>query len=356
MEGVQDEKFLQTYILSDLSSLSILNLSIINSQEAFTDRINQFLEDVSMKLLILVVNMLESSPEAVNHLRMIIEQCHPSSPEASKSILLLLHFPSSMFFNGIYPTLFLHGWKYRYIDSLSSEAEPGLIDVKVWVNKCLDRNVPQSEVEDESLSKSLLDSVESAIPLLMADFKSNKYINKTEMNVVLSHKVAKLICDRFLEYFGIHLYTKYLEDVAKATYQRKSTINMKTQIEEKIKDNFFYFIKYILSFFHIHGGTSALMNQKCSDKLHEFIHALIPHTPVPDLVKLADEVSHFPQATLEGKCSYQLPFFLYAFEEIESFIESGVRSAANEAERKDNIKRGEIFLSVIAILKERMQV
>lgn len=338
--------------MSDVSSLSLLNLSIISSQQALTDKIDLFLQDGSMKLLILVVNMLESSPEAVNHLRMIIEK-YQSSFDVPKSILLLLHFPSSLFFNGIYPTLFLHGWNYRYINSLASKAESGLIDIELWIKKCLNRNVPLNDLHDTSLSDSLVHSAKTSIPLLTADFKSNRFITKTELNVVLNLEVAKLICDRFLEYFCSHLYTKYLEDVAKEVFERKSTINLKTQVEEKIKDNFFYFIKYILSFFHVHGVTTALMNQKCT----EFIYALIPYTPVPDLVKLADEVPHFSQATLEGKCNYQLPFFLSAFDEIETLIQSGVQCTINGNDDEcKHIKRGEIFASVIAIMQKMMQV
>ena len=354
---VQDKEFLQTNILADLSSLSILNLSVITSQQLFTDKVDQFFENDSMKLLILVINMLESSPEAVNHLRMMIEEY---SSEVSKSIVLLLHFPSSMFFNGIYPTLFLHGWNYRYINSLANKAESGLVNVEIWMKKCLDRTISLSklEVDDTMLPSSLFCSVKSAIPLLIADFKSNKYINETEMNVVLSTEVARLICDRFLEYFDAKSYTRYLEDVANAVYQRKCTINLKIQIEEKVKDNFFYFIKYIMSFFHVHGITAALMNN-CSDTLRQFIRVLIPFIPVPDLLKLADEIPHFPQATLEVQCSYKLPFFLYAFEEIEALIVSSKQDIinANKAEHKKSksIKR-ECFASAISNLQKMMQV
>jgi hypothetical protein len=305
-----------------------------------------------MKLLILVVNMLESSPEAVNHLRMKIEECHSNNIDVPKSILLLLHFPSSMFLNGNYPTLFLHGWNYRYINSLASRAESGLIDVQLWVRKCLDKT-SSLEIYGSSLSDSLLRSAKRSIPLLMADFKSNKYINKQQMNVVLDAELTKLVCDRFLEYFKGHLHIKYLEDVADGVFQQTSTIDLKTQIEEKIKDNFFYFMKYIVSFFHVHGVTTALLNVNSN----EFLCALIPHTPVPHLVKLADEVSHFPQAILEGKCNYQLPFFSYVFEEIEAIIRSGMLCIinANEEEQK-SIKRGDILASVITIMQKTMQV
>ena len=356
LEAARDQEFLKSNVLSDLSSLSILNLSVITSQQVFTDKICQFLDHDSMKLLLLVVNMLESSPEAVNHLRVIIEESQSNTMDVSKSIIVLLHFPSSMFFNGIYPTLFLHGWKYRYINSLSSKAESSLIDIELWIKNCLDKNAPLKNFED-SFSKSLLHSVRSIIPLLIAEFKSNDYINSEQMSVVLSSEVARLLCDRFLEYFGIQLCIKYLEDVARAVFQHKSTINLKTQIEEKIKDNFFYFIKYILSSFHIHGVTAALMNPTCSDELHKYIYDLIPYVPVPDLVKLADEVPHFPQATLEGRCNYQLPFFLYAFEEIEALIESGIISAT-EAEQREHrsITKGEIFSSVMVNLQKKMQV
>jgi hypothetical protein len=188
----------------------------------------------------------------------------------------------------------------------------------------------------------------------MADFTSNDCINKEQLTVVLDDtEMTKLVCDRFLKYFGGHLRTKYLEDVADAVFECRSTSNLSSQIEEKIKDNFFHFLKYVISFFHVHGVTTSLMNKQHTNKLYDLIHELIPYTPVPDFIKLAEEVPHFPQATLEGQCNYQLPFFWFASETIEGIIRNGVQCVINGNQRP---KQGDVLASVIAIMQKMIQV
>jgi len=348
--------------MTDLKHLSLLKLNIITSQQFFGGKLTQFFEDDSLQVLVLVLNMLESSPEAVNHLRMIIEETQPLNTDVPKSIFILLHFPSSMFFSGVYPSLFLHGWNYRYLDSLSNAADSSLINIEFWIKKVLEKSLSlnNQESDHESLKTCLYESVKSTIPLLIADFKTNKHINKTEIELLLyNEKVAGLLCDRFIEYFSANLYTKYLDDVAQAVFQHKSAINMKTQIEERVRDNFFHFIKFALSFFHIHGVTTVLAD--LNSPVRDFILCLIPHFPVPQFMKLADEVSHFPQAILEKKCEYHFPFFKFVFEELEALIETSVQFTCNERENEQDlqirrIKRKEILSTVLKNLEQMMQV
>ena len=138
---------------------------------------------------------------------------------------------------------------------------------------------------------------------------------------------------------------------------------MKIQLEERIKDNFFYFIKFLLSFFHIHGIINALEDTTCSDKVLTFIYDLIPDIPMPSLFKLEDEVLHFPQAELGGQCSYTCPFFHFVFKETEALIDESVQTACSEQGKLEHgrdiqlekIKRSDVFSHVQDKMKQKMQ-
>lgn len=331
--------------LSSISDLFVLKLNAIHSQQSFNSKIRLFFDSDCFSVLIIIINITESSTEAINHLRMIIEETEPLHLEMEKSIVLLLHFPSSMFSGGIYPTLFSDGWKYRYIDSLESNAEAGAIDIELWIKKC----VEGSDTFENSLvaSNYLLNSMKHVHTELMADFNSN-FITRNGIEQVLEKTVAKL-CAKFMEYFDIKLFNIYFSDAVQATYKRGLTISMKSYIDERIKDNFFYFLKYVISYFHIQGVTSALLK----DTSDEFIQNLIPYIPVPGVIQLTNGTSYFPQSMLEIDCNYRCPFFREIYDDVNAIIYRIVHIFQLNGKK---LVKGDLYHSMIEELKKMMQV
>ena len=197
--------FLQTHVTSDVSGLCIVKVSVLHSQVFFKSEIDRFYKDDVLKVLLLVIDIQESSPEVINHIRMMVEEAQPVSIKLSKRVVLLLHFPSSMFSSGYYPTLFLHGWKYHYIDSLAHNAELGDLDMELLIKNCLVEGMDESTnpvYDYNSLLSILRHSARTISPLLIADFKSNKYITQTDIQRVLTDEdTLALICERFFTLF-----------------------------------------------------------------------------------------------------------------------------------------------------------
>ncbi len=322
--------FLQAHIMSDVASLSIIKINVIHSQKSFTKKIKHFYSDDTLKILLLVIDMQESSPEVINHLRMMIEEPILVDHKFKKNVVLLLHFPPSMFSSGYYPSLFLHGWKYRYIDSLSRNAESGDIDIKFLIKKCF---VDESEICPQaydymSFISILRHSVNNFTPLLIAGFKSNKYITERKIKYVLTNdKIITLICERFLYYLNTGICTQHLKEAAKAAYERESTINMKTHIEEKIKEMFRNFLTYIITFFHVHGIFYGLLAVDSLGKiLEDFILSLIPFVPIPDMCKLTNGSSYYSLSDVQSECIYRCPYFKYIFDELEDILETSIQN------------------------------
>ena len=227
----ENDYFFRTHIVSDTAGLVILKLNAFHSQQLFVDEIINFFRDHILNKLILVIDMKESSPDGINHIRMIIEEVEQSNMKAHKDIFLLLHFPSYMFSSGIYPSLFLHGWNYRYIDSLAHQAEPGVIDIKLWMMETV-KCVSHSYFNFASTELKLQKLIEGELKTLAADFSSTEYITEDGIQKILCRRpITLLLCSKFLkEYFEVNLYTQYLNDAAYSIQQRESAISMKIQI------------------------------------------------------------------------------------------------------------------------------
>ncbi len=338
----------QTHITSDVA---VIKVSVIHSQDSFKKEIDLFYKDNILKVLLLIIDVQESSPEMINHIRMIVDEAQPIDSEVTKKVVLLLHFPSSMFSSGYYPTLFLHGWKYRYIDSLAHSAESGDLDMELLIKNCLVKNLDDSmdPVYDyHSLLSILHHSAENISPLLTAYFKSNKYITKTDIRYVLTDEdTIALICKRFLHYLDAGRCLQYLDNAAKAAYERESTINMKSHIEVRIKNNMFKnFLIYVITFFHVHGVTKSLLAvNQATESLERFIRDLLPSIPVPDIFQLTNGSSYYSSVAC-NECSYECPFFLHIYDGIEKIMDEAMQIV-----RDENVQFQ--FSNSFSILKKR---
>ena len=361
----EDLKFVQTYISSDLSGLRILKLNFFHSQQLFADEISDFFQDPMLKKFILVIDMQESSPDGINHVRMIIEELEPQVT-VQKDILLLLHFPSPMFSNGIYPSLFLHGWNYRYIDSLALHAESGQIDIESWMIECVNKNLPHSGVDlqqnNTALENALQESITCELTPLITEFNSCKYINKEGIEKLLKNKeITTLLCKRFLDYFDVQLYTQYLSDAARVTQERESMINMKIQIEERVKENFFCYLKYVISLCHSHGVINAVLSDSI-EAVFKYIRDLIPYIPVPEsIMKLVKGTSFFKQSVMESARPFLCPFFSAILDEVESLIEQSRlkvlqnKEQLEQAQSQQRYIKSEVKNEIVIAMKEEME-
>ena len=54
-----------------------------------------------------------------------------------KLFVLLLHFPAMMFYDPCYPSLFLCGWDYYYIDGVEQASNSSLVNTKYVTNRAV---------------------------------------------------------------------------------------------------------------------------------------------------------------------------------------------------------------------------
>jgi hypothetical protein len=117
---------------SSQSPVHILKLEAFASQQAVESAIRRFIKNEHAELLLFMVNMNRTRKRLVNQLRGVIDRMQMQSPK--KVFVMLLAFqPESLHIAPCYPTLFMHGWDFHYLDSCgggNTQQEP--IAVKDW--------------------------------------------------------------------------------------------------------------------------------------------------------------------------------------------------------------------------------
>jgi hypothetical protein len=115
---------------SSQSPVHILKLEAFASQQAVESALQRFIKDEHAELLLFMVNMNRTRKRLVNQLRGVIDRMQTPN----KVFVMLLAFqPESLHIAPCYPTLFMHGWDFHYLDSCgggNTQQEP--IAVKDW--------------------------------------------------------------------------------------------------------------------------------------------------------------------------------------------------------------------------------
>lgn len=150
----------------------ILKVTLAHSQNFLETYLSNFVQS-SAKIMLLIGRMPELSRKMVNHLRIMIEEAENDNIQHKKLFVLLLHFPSTSFFDPCYPSLFLQGWDHCYLDSVghgilnADGTVTELLAVKKWFTNCC---FPSEYTEStrEQMYQTLQGMFEEAIPHVAA--------------------------------------------------------------------------------------------------------------------------------------------------------------------------------------------
>ena len=110
------KKYAEEYISE--ASLYIVSLSSIPSPAAIDDQVLKFMQNEEQTVMICIADMSDCTVSKVNYIRNRIDSAQQQ--DASKLILLILHYPSELNIlnKSCYHAIFLNKWDYIYIDSL----------------------------------------------------------------------------------------------------------------------------------------------------------------------------------------------------------------------------------------------
>ncbi len=338
---------LKEMVLDDVNSLVFQKLSSFTSFTSISELLKSFVSNKSKEVLVMTVNMQETSKDVVNHLRILIEETESKyeTEDNKKSTLrklfvLLLYFPSSKLSSPCYSSLFLRGWDYHYLDVIGFSTKGGcLIDIREWFKQCYTTTSTFPSTR-RSIATQLHALLHEAIPVVSsrvffgrdASSSFNKQMNVVERNSMLKKlffdmKVGEILCDRFHSYWQPAVMVEYLEKAAQLSQQHETSLSVIDSLQTMFKNLFFDFLVHMVSKMNQGMNIDVLFNQGSSGNVHELFLDVLRTIPIPKLseIKMLGISSGDMESSETAYAPPKFPFFFLIASSVEKLVDQSRR-------------------------------
>ena len=285
---------LKELVYSNLEQLVVHKLTAITSYTTMNELLRSFVNSDSQRIMLLLINMQETSKEVVNHLRIMIEEAESQSTKEKKLFVLLLHFSASRLTPFCYPSMFLQGWDFHYLDIIGYSPKGGMLDVRDWFRQCYASLSP-----DSSVTLQLTSLLREAIPVVASrvffgsyeQSSFNKPMGLPERSSALEDLffdkgVGDILCDRFNSYWQPNVMVEYLEKAVALAHQRETTLNVIDSLQAIFKNLFFDFLVHMVSKINQDMNIDVIFNSNCSPAVQSLFLDVLRVYPIPKLSEL----------------------------------------------------------------------
>lgn len=329
---------LHDIVTSDVGSLTFQKLSSFTSFTTISELLKTFMSSSAKQVLVMTVNMQETSKDVVNHLRIMIEEAEGRATER-KLFVLLLHFPSSKLSSPSYTSLFLRGWDYIYLDVIGISSQGGaLIDIREWFKQCYTTTAFPST--RRSIATQLQSLLREAIPVISSrvyfgknpDSSFNKPMNVTERNMMLqklffNKKIGEILCDRFHSYWQPNVMVEYLEKAAQLSQQHETSLSVIDSLQTIFKNLFFDFLVHMVYKMNQGMNIDVLFNHDSSNNVVELFLNVLRTIPIPKLseIKMLGVSSGDMRNSDPTSAPPKFPFFFLIASDVEKLVDQSRR-------------------------------
>ena len=342
-----------------------INKESYHTEAWFSERLNEFYASDDKCVLLIKVSMQETSINAINHMRMIVEDTENQYSTQEKLAVALVHFPLSMFSGGNYPSLFQSGWSHYYLDSVSLTQETSHINTEQWISLILDTSeveacVSVPQVYDESsvhisspsftecsqllpalkpecsfpeIVKSVQHLTEQYIPTLVSLLASKMTLNvsisqksdlaarKAILSTLLNEReFGTLLCRKFEGYWNPSLFAAFLRKAASIIFRRESSARMSVIIQSLICGKFSDFIHYMVSVMNDSGTLYLLFNSDTPPEVLALFKAIVNALDLPVFSNLSHLNVIRRKSNLSRQTKWQFPFYSMISHSIDDII------------------------------------
>ena len=271
-----------------------------------------------------------------------------SGINCSKMMILLLHFPPSLFTQSCYPSLFLHGWEHYYLDSIGQVHST--VNIETWLLQCS----KQANYEDGgnhmcdtdsassgSLSPTFSDYfislegmevwLKEILPIIVATIPVNKEMGICEYweDLLFTKGIGNVIMERYLSYWKPQQMIELSEVAAHRSVNYESIISISGAIQAALKSSFKDFVLYFLKLIAIHEVT-----QLDQPDIHNLLLNLLKVISIPEtgqqlhmeLISLLNKSlvsKHTKQ--LRKKTARSFPLFRVIYEVMECILDEAMK-------------------------------
>ena len=332
---------LQQYPFEEPEKLSVFKINNFSTQKAISDVLHKFYDpnNDDKEVLILIVNVEDVPPEAINHIRITIEEKEPQIKlSIPKVIILLIHFPPQQFLNHCYPSYFLQGWDHYYLDT----AAPGMasIDIQKWFNKCC----IDSNTEDKSsfIGLEFVNiMIKEALPLVapninLRDSHGDK-LSSSETTcclteILFKRKFNQVVYDLFLSYWKPSVIIDVSEQASNLVCWCEFSLSITDAINTIVRSHLHDFLLYILSLMNDCHAITIVCNSQDGSEIEKMVLKILYDYPIP--IKLS-EVKKTQGVQLSSRksgasSSANFPFFQFIYDYVEELVNQSRRDVATK--------------------------
>ncbi len=354
---------LHELIYPRVQALAVLKISGALLKRQLTEILKGFYQATDKEVLIVSVNMQDTSKKAINHLRIVIEEAESHSRCAiTKVVAILLHFPTSMFPHGCYPCLFLNGWDHHYLDSVSHRMMDRTIDIEQLFFRCCSPNLQSTSLE-ASLQATLTRFLPEAACVLASrsqfrfprrSFNTVAYTSHRRAkfeDLLFSEKARVILCNRFLSYLSPQILGDYLQQGARLAQARNSSSNITSVVESMLKGQFFHFLAHVVFVLDCNQIFDINLDPKCNPTTHELFLQILDVMPLPDFANLSLPLKHNQHLPIP-RCRF--PFYRLISLAIEEVLHTSIQAIGELSPLGDEDETSP--LSGICVSEQDLQV
>ena len=337
------------------SRVTFISKESYHTEAWFSERLNEFYMTEEKCVLLIKVNMQETSVNAINHIRMMIEDTENQYPTLEKLAVVLLHFPLSMFSGGSYPSLFQSGWSHYYLDSVSITQEASGVNTEQWISLILNfSEIEEHTHEHGKISPPSLPECSQSLPAMCGSADIFKYIQHvteqyiptlvsllaSKMTIVVStsetsdlaskkvilftllNKIGfgTLLCHKFQAYWNQSLFAAFLRKAASIILRRKSSARMGVIIQNLICEKFSEFAMYMVSVMNDSGSLHLMFDSDTPPEIVTLFKVIVDAIDLPDFSKLAHLNILRTKSNLSQQIRWQFPFYSMISHTIDDVI------------------------------------
>ena len=321
-------------LVFDPEKTIIRKLSTISTQAEIHSCLESAVASSTTKVCLLVANMQHLSTRIINHVRILLEEVEKVSLEcrSNKVFVLLLCLTPKQFFYSPYPTLFLKGWEYYYLDTISADSSLKIHD---WLRCCLQVGAPQNSFLMKALEEMLPKAITAAVSNVSFGCKAEKIFNcsmptpqrrQLLEDTLVRKGVYMVLCEKFCSYWTPSLMLHYMQEAARISIARKSIVCMAESIQHTFKGFFRDFFTYMISVINQEWYLDILCDEQYEDIILAAFKDILRDYPTPALPQL----SHSRHSHRRVKYTPIFPFFTHLHNVVDNLLELCKKKVSEE--------------------------
>ena len=318
--STEDASLLQELAFTKTEQLVVHKMSSITTFSNVNELLKNYVSSPTQRVLLMVVNMEDTTKELVNHLRIMIEEAESKCASKNKLFALLLHFQTCRLNSPCYPVMFLPGWDFNYLEMIGYSPRGGVLDIRDWFRQCYGT----SSAPDHSIAPHLSALLREAIPAISSRVSFKKQLgapfncemkiperNRALERLFFDKGVGEVLCERFNSYWTSSVMVEYLEKAALHAQQHESP-NVIDNLQTNFKSLFVDFLVYMVYEMNKGMNVDVLFDPDCKKDTIKLFLDILRIVPIPKLPEIAMlRVANDTSALKEDKEIFSPPKFPY---------------------------------------------